>query len=227
MAIINPNQISHLMENQTQFGFHNRSKAYGMDGTFDPFLSGDASAGFIEDKHEATEEEQIKAELDKKGALVMHTTDESHKAPPVAKVQKKSVYTSTRDKFGNGDLSDLVSKSDKDKLVRLEWLLARFFASEGENDDTSRIFAEEERSDETNAVPLMSYSSLSQHVTPESKSSLELLKSMLLFLQDGGMFVYIFELFLTYGYCRSYIWFEYSRSATVDKNLTMEGCQRT
>ena len=186
MAIINPNQISHLMENQAQFGFHNRSKAYGMDGTFDPFLSGDASSAFIEDRHEATEEERIKAELERKTAHALNTHEHAaHGSHPAVKVQKKSVYTSTRDMFGSGALSDLVSKSDKDKLVRLEWLLSRFFAEDPE--DTTTMFAEEERADEADPVPFISYAFLSKYAaSPESRIAIELLRSMLLFLQDGG-----------------------------------------
>lgn len=185
MAIINPNQISHLMENQAQFGFHNRSKAYGIDGTFDPFLSGDAGAAFIEDKHEATEEERIKAELERKSAVALKVNEQAaHGSHPVAKVQKKSVYTSTRDMFGTGTLSDLVSKSDKDKLVRLEWLLNRFFGSE-DADDTATIRAEGENPDETETVPFASYTFLSKRARPESRAAIELLRSMLLFLQDG------------------------------------------
>ena len=208
MAIINPNQISHLMENQAQFGFHNRSKAYGMDGTFDPFLSSDASAGFIDDKHEITEEERIKAELERKGAIALKVDEQAYHSQPVAKVQKKSVYTSTREIFGTGALSDLVSKGDKDKLVRLEWLLSRFFAPE-DAEDSAVMFAEEERPDDAEIIPLVSYIFLFKHARPDSRTAIELLRSILLFLQDGELMPTLSYNTVNTSHYRSHFWAEY------------------
>lgn len=170
MAIINPNQVQHLNQNQISFGFHDRSKAYDLDGKFDPYLTSSTYEGGLS-VAESQPEPAKEAVAAAASAL-----------PTAAKV---TVGTSTRDLAQTGDPEHTVMQWEKDQLKRVVWLLERFFV-DAEADAKEELVYSAEESDADGSKGLrLAYHSLVKEEQLNSCSLLALLRDSMLFLKDG------------------------------------------
>ena len=227
MAVINPYQVSHLIQNQVDFGFSDRTKAYAISGKFEPFLAGPNS---LHNETEITSSNcsVSTAPVGPSGASAEEGSEGKLRAHPAARggmeiaaVQKKSVYTSTREMFDLEEQKPPKTKQEEDRLERLGWILERFFAKKEddpvkENDELGSDMAiySAEESQEKDSVPRITYQIQASQTSNVMLPMLELLRSMLLFLQDGSIQINEFfliqcSLALLIALCRMHLWTEY------------------